>query len=449
MRSHLLVSRAFRSALFAGFSGVVAAASLPAALLLQDPTPQEIFAETLHEVRELRGLAIGRPIKLEVLSAAKLAARLAAVDRRTVADAPILGVLGICRPKLAFARTLGRTAAQMMTVAWDARAGKVYIAKKSEKLGRYVRKLLGCQAVSLALDAERYQLERRAREAKSFDARFVLDALHEGAALSTMGRWAIGHRENWTMPERLGLQKWEAARNQASMRAPLVFSRRMAAGLLGRYFLSKGKADSILLPQISSGLSERIEATWRKPPHSSEQILHPEKFWSHGKRDEPVVLAGEAALVQGLAKLAGTKLRAVETLGEFGCGLATSPFVRRIPEAAMKKLVGKSKFWSSRASAGWGGDRLFVFDHGKQSSAVWVTVWDSDRDAREFAGVYASKRGKRAGFKAQVSGRLALFASGAMASKLTQIRTLVISKAQPRKQGRAFALGDTAASTPH
>ena len=52
------------------------------------------------------------------------------------------------------------------------------------------------------------------------------------------------------------------------------------------------------------------------------------------------------------------------------------------------------------AASGWGGDRWQVYRHGARAASVFASVWDSERDAREFAaalqlpaGAVAKRRG--------------------------------------------------------
>src|SRR5262249_28988774 len=44
---------------------------------------------------------------------------------------------------------------------------------------------------------------------------------------------------------------------------------------------------------------------------------------------------------------------------------------------------------AERIAAGWGGDRLAAFARGQDTVIVWLTAWDSDTDAVDFAGAFA------------------------------------------------------------
>ncbi|MBI2856065.1 MAG: hypothetical protein HYX93_04385 [Chloroflexi bacterium] len=109
---------------------------------------------------------------------------------------------------------------------------------------------------------------------------------------------------------------------------------------------------------------EAVDAAYRSPPVSTEQVLHPAKY-----------LQGEAPTSVALPDLA-TVLGAgwievyTDVMGEFS--LRTYLETRTSREAAQ------------RASTGWGGDRFALLEGpgGEQALAV-LSVWDSERDAQE------------------------------------------------------------------
>ncbi|HEX8286228.1 MAG TPA: hypothetical protein VF588_22900 [Pyrinomonadaceae bacterium] len=111
-----------------------------------------------------------------------------------------------------------------------------------------------------------------------------------------------------------------------------------------------------------------IDEVFRRPPASSEQILHPEKYLS-GETPREVETD-----VEGFAG-EGWGLTATTPLGEIG--------VRGL------LLAGVAADEAKRAAAGWGGDRSYVFEReGRAPLFVWRTVWDTPRDAQEFFRAY-------------------------------------------------------------
>ncbi len=117
----------------------------------------------------------------------------------------------------------------------------------------------------------------------------------------------------------------------------------------------------------TSGGTRALDEVYARPPRSSEEILHPEKY---RRQDDPpvnVVLAGVPEIFRGAS------LVSEDTLGEIG-------ILSMLLEAACRCEA-------SRAAAGWGGDRyrLYRFDGEKDKVGFeWVIVWDSTEDAQEY-----------------------------------------------------------------
>jgi hypothetical protein len=136
--------------------------------------------------------------------------------------------------------------------------------------------------------------------------------------------------------------------------------------------------ESLLFP-YTSGLSfvqglqasggwDAVNAAFRKPPASTEQILHPEKYAS-GEAPIEVVLPKDLVTRLGT----GWKVTSQDTNGEFqfAVWLRTNGAI----DAATAQA----------AAAGWGGDRMALVDGPSGSWAVILrTVWDTAADAAEF-----------------------------------------------------------------
>ncbi|MGH7835028.1 MAG: hypothetical protein ACREQK_15400 [Candidatus Binatia bacterium] len=108
-----------------------------------------------------------------------------------------------------------------------------------------------------------------------------------------------------------------------------------------------------------------VNALYSAPPLSSEQLLHPEKFFE--APDPPTAIE-----LPDLAASLGPEWSEIEndTLGE----LMVRVLLRRfLPEDDAR-----------RAAAGWDGDRFVAFRSGDEMAFLWVSVWDSSDDAEEF-----------------------------------------------------------------
>ena len=111
---------------------------------------------------------------------------------------------------------------------------------------------------------------------------------------------------------------------------------------------------------------ESVNKIYSDLPTSTEQIMHPEKYY--GTRDEPKPVNAEAVA----AKLGGDwKVAYKNVLGEFALNLLLTLHV--------------TEERSKRSAAGWGGDQVLLLENKAGKNAVLVeTVWDTVEEADEF-----------------------------------------------------------------
>lgn len=105
-----------------------------------------------------------------------------------------------------------------------------------------------------------------------------------------------------------------------------------------------------------------VNALYAGPPLSTEQCLHPEKYFS-GERPAAVSIPTAAQEIGG-----GWRLRTVDTLGEFRTLRRFLRFESTIAEAA-------------DLAAGWGGDAMYTYENGDKTFLLQKIVWDTAQDA--------------------------------------------------------------------
>jgi hypothetical protein len=117
---------------------------------------------------------------------------------------------------------------------------------------------------------------------------------------------------------------------------------------------------------LADGGWAAVDRVHADPPTSTEQVLHPERYF--GVRDRPVevALGGTDAL-----EADGWQPVLEDTLGELQIRVLAS---RSLPPER-----------AASVAAGWGGDRLRALRRGDDLVLVWMTVWDSAAEAAEFA----------------------------------------------------------------
>ena len=113
----------------------------------------------------------------------------------------------------------------------------------------------------------------------------------------------------------------------------------------------------------------KINAAFARPPRSTEQILHPERYLAN---DAPIPVALDAP-----AALPGFSIVDRTVWGELGYDL-------------WLRSHGIDERGAAEAAAGWGGDRMIVLARPSEHRAALAvgiarSVWDSEADASEAA----------------------------------------------------------------
>ncbi len=110
----------------------------------------------------------------------------------------------------------------------------------------------------------------------------------------------------------------------------------------------------------------KLDAAYAKPPVSTEQVLHPEKY---AAGEKPIEIDPAAATEFLAAK--DYKLSYRTTLGELGVAMVLETHFPKEDLGAV--------------SEGWGGDTLAVYEKdGAAPLVLWITEWDTEEDAVEF-----------------------------------------------------------------
>lgn len=130
----------------------------------------------------------------------------------------------------------------------------------------------------------------------------------------------------------------------------------------------------LVTTMVQEGGFARVDAAFDDPPISTEQLLHIEKYLGE-ERDEPVEITLPTVDLDDL----GWTPVAQNTLGEF----------------QIRVLLGGSPD-AIAAAEGWDGDRFQVWEHEDGRLAVaWISVWDTEADATQFAEELIYHEGKR------------------------------------------------------
>jgi hypothetical protein len=156
---------------------------------------------------------------------------------------------------------------------------------------------------------------------------------------------------------------------------------------------------------------QAIDAAFKSPPRSTEEILHPEK--RHASAPDFRVLPAWSAQGDSRKGVFGESLYH-DTMGEF---------VTRV----VLRETSKNSELAVRGAEGWGGDRVDLFRRANSPGeflVVWQTSWDTHADATEFLHAFLGEGLAGLGVKRSLSSKRSLLAKRALS--VTSASTLVI-----------------------
>ncbi len=152
----------------------------------------------------------------------------------------------------------------------------------------------------------------------------------------------------------------------------------------------------------------------RRPPATTEQVLHPEKYFAREPGEEIELLDNREVLAAGFQRIEE------DTLGE----LELSVYLGQTRASGV----------DDEAAAGWAGDRLAVYTRGTEVAVIWWTTWDTDTDAEEAFRAARSGSPRDSTARVERKGRSVLIVRGLPAKLYRPVRRDFMSFARRIKE---------------
>ncbi|HEY3359913.1 MAG TPA: hypothetical protein VGQ83_42070 [Polyangia bacterium] len=151
----------------------------------------------------------------------------------------------------------------------------------------------------------------------------------------------------------------------------------------------------------------KINELYARPPESTEQVMHPEKYL---RGEKPITITPKP-----LAALKGAREVWQDTFGEAQL------------RAYLEQYVDGER--AAAAAAGWGGDRAVAYEipGARGPAVVLLAAWDSEQDAIEFEEAQLAALAKLAGRPARTAGPAAYPAADGTVFAVERQGTLVLS----------------------
>jgi hypothetical protein len=386
---------------------VVAAAavtSIPSAKLTQEEAEAAVTA-VVPELQEIRGFTFREKVPVTVIDDRKAREYALARFRRLTpeaklrADQTAFRLLGLVPADLDVLKTLLDVLEEQAGGYYDPGTKSFYLLVDMPK---DMTALLTAHEMTHALEDQRYDIDGRlAKVIDDDDASFALSALVEGSATIASAVYiAKGVAAGRLDPDKIGGAGQTVPTERLNAMPDVLRRQLLGPYVLGMSFLARGRVGD-----LQAGFPKAdVDAAWARPPQSSEQILHPEKYWNPSQRDDPkrVAIPNPSGILGKGWTRSGSGVLGELTLGSL-VGAKT-------PEAA--DLASGAVPWTNEAASGWGGDRYELWTKGDAAVVLVATVWDSATDAVEFSAALPRDRsalafrraGSKVGIVAGVSG---------------------------------------------
>lgn len=342
--------------------------------------------EIARQVSALRGLSIERPIARGVLSRDEIGAKLKArIGKEYTADevhaeGQVLKRVGLLPANADYEKMILDLLMEQVAGFYDPYTAKLYIA---DWLPLDMQRPAMAHEIEHALQDQHFDLKRFAEPIKdNGDLQLARSALVEGDGTAVMLEFQA---QSMGMPPQavadmvgqIGKQMIQGGMAQAPLfdKAPAF----LKETLIFPYLNGLTFVEALHRQQPWS----KIDAVFKDPPESTEQIIHPEKYSEH---EHPIAVT-EAPV----AALAPSKQARRDVLGELEWRLL---FASALPEESAEK-----------AAAGWGGDRLVSYVNAAASKdalpeVIDLSAWDTETDAKEAEAAGRALMAKLAGQKA-------------------------------------------------
>jgi hypothetical protein len=309
----------------------------------------------VEKIRDLRFRTLPKPGEVSPAQARRDG--LEDLDRsyppaRRHADEEVLKLLGLLGPDVDLRDVSATIFGQGVAGYYDPRSGRLRVVKGAETANRVLNEITLAHELAHALEDQRFGLED---ESGADDASLANLALVEGSATAVMFNYAERH---FSAEQTLGGLLSSLGQDTGDL-PPFIEAQLIFPYIQGQAFVQK-------LYETGEGSWSLVNSAYRfRPPASTEQILHPEKYLRVEQPDR-VRVDAQRVLAPGWRRhVAGT-------WGEWATG----------------ELIG-----NARAAEGWGGDRYELWQRGADDCAapcrgrdalVMRWRWDTAKAARGF-----------------------------------------------------------------
>ncbi len=341
--------------------------------------------DVLKETSEIRQLSILRPVQSSAQSRAEIERMIMKNLDEEITPAQMhaaevtLKKLGLAPPDFQYRALMVRMLTEQVAGYYDPKTREFHLADWIDLDGQ---RPIMAHELTHALQDQHFNLRRFEHWPKGdSDAELAAHALIEGDATLAMALYVANNplRALAFLKSLItaGMPSAELEKAPRALRETLLFPYQEGTDWTRSLY--------------KQGSWDRVSKAFTDLPRSTEQILHPDKYFAH---EAPVKVALPDVTTLLNAGSRGTGVPPVthaqdaratwrrldyDVQGEWGFYLLLDEFL-------------KSPAESRRAAAGWGGDRFAVYEGPKGEVLIAsLSTWDTENDAREFFDAYVKR----------------------------------------------------------
>ena len=379
------------------------AASAAKAGVARRATPREraTVDELIRAAESVRQLRLRRPVDIEIEDGEAIAKSLhEQIEEEEIERARIVyGALGLLDTDADLRSMFAGVLGEQVIGYYDPRSGRLVIREDimSGLTGSFgseqtqEARLVLVHELVHALQDQRLGLGESYQEERTADADNAFRAVVEGDATLAMLAHALRQQGIPLSAARAGIEQMGSlvdlnalVRGEKLDESPAILRVTLVAPYLrGLQFIAAVQG---------RGGWPAVNNAHRRPPVSTEQVLHPNKYFAR----EPA----EAISVEDSAPVlrAGFARAAEDTLGELEIGVYLG----------QRRQSGTNE----TAAAGWAGDHLVVYVRNGAAAVVWWTTWDTEQDADEAYRAARSVAPRGSASRVERKGRAVLIVRG-------------------------------------
>jgi len=380
--------------------------------------------EVQKQVEELRGYKFKTPVAKAVYTKDQLRDYLAVAMEKELGKGKLermeawLKCLGLLQGDVDLRKTMTEVLLSQIGGFYDPEKQSFFMMAEASAFGDVLNRMMIAHELCHALDdqyVDLRKLQKPSGREPTEDEGYVVGGVCEGSATALMTAWMQKAVQGGAkMADLAGMGAQQKEQMQVLLDAPPYCALLAANYMVGQHFVTKGAGLASAATGADTGAA--INEAAKDMPRSSEQLLHPEKYWDPKKRDEPVVLKNRDELQRLVEQATGHVVVEHNTLGELVVALVAGPQKKKLN--AM--LMARPDYWTNKAAKGWGGDHVLLVGKEKavsgqpvaEAGVVWVTAWDSEEDRTEFVEAVTKYRAEQPGFTVAADGKVAVFAFG-------------------------------------